>query len=232
MDRTLVDIHTGRLFLRFLREQGEISLLEIARKRFWLFQYGLGWVNAEQVAIGLGAEYRDQPEEQLRERCRLWFASHVRSWVSNVGRKRVRQHQAAGHAVAMVTSSLRQMAQPLADELSIPHLICSDLVIKDRTFTGSFELPLCYGAGKLARASELVTSLGSDLQHTVFYTDSITDVPLLAAVGHPIAVNPDVRLRRLARSRGWQIEEWTKADRPGVFPAWAAFDSQPSGTER
>jgi HAD superfamily hydrolase (TIGR01490 family) len=208
MDRTLVDVHTARLYLRFQRELGEIGRLDLLRSSFWLFQYGLGFVNAEQVVLRILADYRGKSELWLRERCRDWFGSHVRPWVSLVGRERVRQHQLAGDSVAVATSAIRQAAQPLADELSIPHLVCSDLTVREGELTGTFEPPLCYGAGKLERARALLDSLGCALEHTAFYSDSITDLPLLEAVGRPVAVNPDLRLQRLARRRGWPIENW------------------------
>lgn len=211
MDRTLIDVHTGTLYLRFQRELGEVSALDLLRKRFWLFQYGIGWVNAEGIARMLGAEYRDKPERWMRERCRGWFDEHVRVWVSSVGRERVREHQRAGHAVAIVTSTLRQMAQPLADELGIAHMVCSDLEVRDEAFTGTFELPLCYGAGKVGRVRALVESFGSTLEQATYYSDSITDLPLLEAVKKPICVNPDWRLRMVARRRGWPTENWTNA---------------------
>lgn len=213
MDRTLVDVHTARLYLRLQRELGEIGLLEVLRNSYWLLQYGFGWIQAESVALRLLAEYRGRPEEWLRERCRQWFHSHVRVWVSSVGRARVLEHRAAGHAVAIATSAVRQAALPLAEELAIEHLVCSELEVESLALTGTFERPLCYGAGKLERARALVHSLGSSLEQAVFYTDSITDLPLLEAVGHPVAVNPDPRLRRVARRRGWAIEDWRGARR-------------------
>jgi HAD superfamily hydrolase (TIGR01490 family) len=211
MDRTLVDIHTARLYLRMQREIGEIGWREALRSSYWLLQYGVGWLEPESVALRLLADYRGRPEEWLRERCRQWFQSHVRVWVSSIGRARVLQHQSAGHQVAIATSAVRQAALPLAAELSIEHLVCSELEVEEQTLTGGFEPPLCYGTGKLERARVLVQSLGCSLDRAVFYTDSITDLPLLEAVGQPVAVNPDPRLRRLARQRGWPIENWRGA---------------------
>jgi HAD superfamily hydrolase (TIGR01490 family) len=213
MDRTLVDVHTARLYLRLQRELGEIGVLQALRSSYWLLQYGLGLVQAESVALRVLADYRGRPEEWLRERCRQWFSSHVRSWVSSIGRARVLEHQSAGHHVVIATSAVRQAAQPLADELSIQHLVCSELEVQERALTGGFERPLCYGNGKLERSRALVQSLGASLDQAVFYSDSITDLPLFEAVGRPVAVNPDPRLRRVARRRGWPIEEWRGARR-------------------
>jgi len=208
MDRTLVDTHTAKLYIRFQRDLGEIGLLEALRSSYWILQYTIGVIDAEQVARYVLESYRGKSNAWLTERCQGWFGSHVLERVSAIGRARVREHLKAGHAVAIATSAVRQIAEPLAHELSIPHLLCSELEVRDGELTGSFVPPLCYGAGKLQRAKAFVESVGARLEDTAFYTDSITDLPLLEAVGHPVVVNPDARLRRAARRRGWLVEDW------------------------
>jgi phosphoserine phosphatase len=66
--------------------------------------------------------------------------------------------------------------------------------------------PVCYGQGKVVWAERFAAEWDVDLAASYFYTDSISDLPLLERVGHPIAVNPDTRLRRLARARRWPVE--------------------------
>lgn len=214
MDRTLVDTHTAKLYVRYQRDLGEIGPLQALRTSYWLLQYTIGVINAEQVAMHVLEGYRGKTDEWLRDRCQTWFSSHVREWISTVGRARVREHIKAGHAVALATSAVRQIAEPLARELSIPHLVCSELEVRDGELTGAFNRPLCYGPGKLERARALLNALGARLDQVAFYTDSITDLPLLEAVGHPIVVNPDARLRRAAKRRGWLIEDWIGAPEP------------------
>jgi phosphoserine phosphatase len=75
-------------------------------------------------------------------------------------------------------------------------------------FTGRLLRPLCYGQGKVERASRLAAALGFDLAESTFYSDSYTDLPLLSLVKEPVCVNPDLRLRREAKRRGWRIERW------------------------
>ncbi|MEQ9321797.1 MAG: hypothetical protein RIF41_21695, partial [Polyangiaceae bacterium] len=67
---------------------------------------------------------------------------------------------------------------------------------------------LCYGREKIRYAEELLEGTGARLEDAIFYSDSITDLPLLERVAEPVVVNPDARLRRLARRRGWRIERW------------------------
>lgn len=213
MDRTLVDTHTAKLYTRFQRDLGEIGLLEALRNSYWLLQYTIGVIDAEDVARHVLEGYRGKTDAWLTERCQGWFESHVLERVSARGRARVQEHQQAGHGVAIATSAVRQVAQPLARELSIPHLVCSELEVREGELTGAFDRPLCYGQGKLERAKALVLSLGGSMERAAFYSDSVTDLPLLEAVGHPVVVNPDARLRRIARRRGWPIEEWIPSRR-------------------
>jgi len=93
----------------------------------------------------------------------------------------------------------------LAEELGIEHMLVSRLVIENGRFTGDVHRPICYGAGKIHWARRFAEEHGVDLGASWFYTDSVTDLPMLEIVGHPEIVNPDPRLRREARKRGWNV---------------------------
>jgi HAD superfamily hydrolase (TIGR01490 family) len=208
MDRTLVRTHTANLYTRFQRDIGELGRFHLLRNSWWLFQYSVGMVDAERVALHVLSEYRGKTSQWLTERCDKWFAEYVKPEISREGRLKVEEHRAQGHVVAIATSAVTYSALPLAVALDIPHLVCSELEVVDGLLTGAIVSPLCYAAGKLARADAFVRSLGHSLEHAAFYTDSITDLPLLEAVGYPVVINPDLRLRRVAGQRKWPIEEW------------------------
>src|SRR5262245_18691889 len=98
MDRTLIDTHTAKLYVRFQRDLKEIGLLDALRTSYWLLEYTLGVINAEEVASHVLASYRGKTDAWLTERCQGWFESHVRQRISTIGRVRVREHLKAGHA--------------------------------------------------------------------------------------------------------------------------------------
>ncbi|MEO1336693.1 MAG: haloacid dehalogenase-like hydrolase, partial [Myxococcota bacterium] len=68
--------------------------------------------------------------------------------------------------------------------------------------------PMCFGRGKLELGRAYLESHDERLNDATFYTDSMSDLPMMEAVGHPVAVNPDPRLRRTAKDRGWPIVDW------------------------
>jgi phosphoserine phosphatase len=75
-------------------------------------------------------------------------------------------------------------------------------------FTGRAAPPLCLGEGKVRRAQQLADRYGFVLEEATFYSDSVSDVPLLERVAEPVVVNPDPRLKRIAERRRWRIERW------------------------
>ena len=209
MDRTLVRLETASLYVRYQREIGEASWRDLARTSFWVLQYTMGILDAQAVAEKVLLTIRGMPETVLAARCDDWFCRYVERHIACGGREAVRRHQDAGDLVAIVTGTSPYASRPLARRLGIDHVVSSVFELdKGGRFTGRPVQPLCLGQGKVERTRELARRCGFALGDATFYTDSISDLPLLELVGEPVAVNPDPRLMRVARRRGWRIERW------------------------
>ena len=119
------------------------------------------------------------------------------------------KHRARGDLLAIVTGATPYAAKPLARRLGIEHVVASELETDAHgVFTGRFVSPLCMGEGKVERAKRFADARGFSLAEATFYSDSFTDLPLLEIVKEPVIVNPDPRLARVAKKRGWRIETW------------------------
>ncbi len=209
MDRTLVRVDTARLYTKFRRDQGDASLRDVMQVAWWAMQYTAGVIDAPRVAEQALTRFRGKQESWLIEQTEGWFVEYVLPEVQKAGRKAVEHHRELGDVIGIATGATIYAAGPLARELSIGLVICTELEIDgDGLFTGKVIPPLSYREGKLERARRSAEQLGFALEESVFYTDSITDVPLLEAVKEPVIVNPDKRLRRVAKERGWRIEQW------------------------
>lgn len=209
MDRTLLSKETASLYVRYQRRIGEASLADLARTLGWVAQYTLGILDHAAVAAKVLRTLEGKPEHAMFTRCEDWFTSDVERYITDGGRRAVAAHLAAGDTCAIVTGASLYASRPLATRLAIPHIVSTVFEVDDRgLFTGRAEAPLCIGAGKLERAVAFAAAQGLALEEAAFYTDSITDLPLLERVAEPIVVNPDPRLRRVARQRGWRIEVW------------------------
>jgi HAD superfamily hydrolase (TIGR01490 family) len=209
MDRTLVRRETASLYVRYQREIGEANARDTLQVAWWVLQYTVGVIDVTNVAERALRKLRGTHENVLAARCDDWYRRWVEVHVADRAREVVAEHLAAGDVCAIVTGATPYAARPLAGALRIPHVVASELERDAQgMFTGLPEYPLCYGVGKVARASRLAARLGFALRDAVFYTDSITDLPLLEAVAEPVCVNPDPRLKRIAKKRGWRIEAW------------------------
>ena len=209
MDRTLLRVDSARLYTRFRRDRGEASLIDALRVGVWAAQYTLGVIDAPKVARKALEGFRGRAESWLEQSCTEWFPKYVLPELQQAGRQAVKRHRDAGDFVAIVTGATRYVAEPVAAELGIEHVICSELEIDvEGCFTGRIVEPLCYGSGKVERTSKVAEREGFRLEDAVFYSDSITDLPLLEFVKAPIVINPDRRLRKIAQQRGWPIEAW------------------------
>jgi len=213
VDGTLIAKNSGPLYMKFLRQRGEIRRRDALRTLYFYIRYRLNLLDIERAVERSSAWIRGRLESDIAARCRLWYRDMVRQYLQPELVRRVSLHRDQGHLVALLSSTTNYLADPLAEELGIEHLLVSRLVVRDGRFTGEAHKPICYGEGKLYWARRFAEQYDVDLAESFFYKDSATDVPLLEIVGHPQVVNPDPVLRRIARRRGWQVIQLRLDDR-------------------
>jgi HAD superfamily hydrolase (TIGR01490 family) len=119
--------------------------------------------------------------------------------------ERAREHQRRGEPVYLVTASSQEFADLLADVLELDGAVGTRSEIVDGRYTGKPGGPFIYGEGKVAAMLTMAEEEGLDLTGSAAYSDSISDLPMLRAVGRPIAVNPDRALREVAAKEGWEV---------------------------
>jgi HAD superfamily hydrolase (TIGR01490 family) len=122
----------------------------------------------------------------------------------------VREHQDAGRRCYIVTAASQEVVDVLAQVLAMEGAIGTRSEIKDGVYTGSLDGPFAYGEGKAKALREFATRAGIDLSASWAYSDSASDLPMLEAVGHPVAVNPDAELAQVARREGWEMLRFEK----------------------
>jgi HAD superfamily hydrolase (TIGR01490 family) len=208
MDRTLLRCNSGTMWIRYLRDRGEITRWRMLRALAWMAQYKLAILDMESVTERVVAEMAGQLEEELAEKCRAFTESLVFEHVAPKAREALARHRADGHVVAILSTSTPYVTEPLAQHLGIEHVICTRLGVVDGKFDGTHVRPACYGTGKVHWAERFAREREVDLGRSFFYTDSYSDRPMLERVGQARVINPDTRLRRHARRVGWQVDEW------------------------
>jgi putative phosphoserine phosphatase/1-acylglycerol-3-phosphate O-acyltransferase len=125
-------------------------------------------------------------------------------------------HREAGRRLVLATTTPKDMVEPLARALGFDDVVATQYQVRDGRYTGRLEGGFVWGPGKLAAVRRWAKSAGETLAECHAYSDSVYDAPLLGAVGHPHALNPDPSLAALALGRRWPIEHW---DRPPGVPS-------------
>ncbi|MBV9411224.1 MAG: HAD-IB family hydrolase [Acidimicrobiia bacterium] len=122
----------------------------------------------------------------------------------------IEEHRAAGRRVFIVSASPTEIVEPLADHLEVDEAIASRARVDDEgNYTGEMEF-YAYGENKAVAMADVAGREGIDLSASWAYSDSATDLPMLEAVGHPVAVNPDRELARVARERDWEVRKFER----------------------
>ena len=150
------------------------------------------------------------PVDQLTEDATEMFSQLLLAKSFPAGIRRVREHRAAGHHTLLITGALDVAIGPLRPLFD--DVVCASLATRaDGTFRGELVDVPPTGEARAQVLFDYADDHGFDLAEAVAYADSTSDLPMLEAVGFPVAVNPETRLSALARKRGWLVENWPKA---------------------
>lgn len=208
LDKTVLRRNTTPLYMRFLRRKGLTTSSELATVFWWYAQYNLGWIDFEKVADAAVSTVAGKDEAAMRKMVGDWAQSEILGLISDPARETIEWHARRGDVNVVLSGAPDYLAEPIAEHLGIEHVLCSRLEVVDGRFTGHPIYPLCYGTGKVTMARRLAREIGLDLEASFFYSDSVTDMPVFLAVGHPRVINPDPFLRFQARMRGWPVQMW------------------------
>ena len=216
LDQTLLAGFSATSFVRERLVTGRMSPQELSTTFYGALSFALGRTGFSALMSATTAAYRGLAESMLEEVGEEVFVKHLAKQIYPEARALVQAHQEAGHTVAIISSATRYQAAPLARDMGIEHVLCTELEVEEGVFTGEVIRPTCYGEGKAIAGRNLAAREGLDLEESFFYTDSHEDLPLLEAVGHPRPLNPNRQLAQIAKERQWPVRRFSSRGRPGV----------------
>jgi HAD superfamily hydrolase (TIGR01490 family) len=212
LDKTVISTSSSLALSRPMYRAGLVSRSALLRGAF-----------AQIVYLLVGADERKM--ERLKDSMRALTAGWERQQVEDIAREALTTlidpyiymesvdlmelHRARGRRVFIVSSSPEEVVHPLAEHLGDVEVIATRAEVEDGRYTGRLAF-YCYGENKAVAIREVAERDGVDLAASYAYSDSVTDLPMLEAVGHPVAVNPDRDLRRVAVERGWPVRDFRR----------------------
>ena len=205
MDYTVLDASSGLLYVKHLRRHKRIGRRVLLRIAWWSLLYRVSVIDVNSAVPKMLSYAEHQSASRMMAESYEWFESMLKAHIAPRAVAQMDFHRQQDHRVVLISASTQFAVQPVAEYLRTDFL-CTHLIDRDDRLTGEVIDPPCYGTGKVTWAQRYATAHGAALSAAYFYTDSHSDWPLLELVGHPVAVNPDMRLKRLAHQRGWPIE--------------------------
>jgi HAD superfamily hydrolase (TIGR01490 family) len=213
LDHTLIPFDSGMAWMRFLAQRGILPPDAPDTYLASCHQFVAGTLDIHGMHRATVAPMSPYTREQIAQ----WggeFEAEIAAQVPASMQALVRQHLDAGDLCAIVTATTRFVAEPFGRVFGVAHVVATEAAMKDGWLTGEIAGEPCYREHKLTRVegwlagpSLLLTQGLAAFNESWFYSDSASDLPLLSAVTHPVAVRPDQKLRAHAVRSAWPILE-------------------------
>ncbi len=212
LDKTVISKSSSLALSRPMYRAGLVSRSALLRGAFAQLIYllvGADERKMERLKDSMLALTAGWDRRQVEEIAREAFATLLDPYIYQESIDLMELHRARGRRVFIVSSSPEEVVRPLAERLGDVEVIATRVEVEDGRYVGRLAF-YCYGPNKAVAMREVAERDGIGLSASYAYSDSITDLPMLEAVGHPVAVNPDRELRKLAAERGWKIRDFRR----------------------
>ena len=207
LDKTIIAKSSTMAFSREFQASGLISRRAVLRSAYAQFVYVVGGADHDQM---------EKMRQFMSQLCAGWDVATVKEIVAETlhnivdplvfaeAVELIEEHKAAGRDVIIVSTSGSEVVEPIGAMLGADKVVATRMAVEDGKYTGEIKF-YAYAENKAKAVRDLARKRGYDLDESYAYSDSITDLTMLEAVGHPSAVNPDKELRKAARERGWPV---------------------------
>ncbi len=211
LDNTLLPIDSDHGWSQFLINKGVLDRDEFeARNNQFYADYKAGNLNIDEFLDFQLRPLKNNSRAQLAVWHNEFMQEVIRPNIQRSAVNLVRQHQDEQAVCMIITATNSFITQPIAQAFGIEALIATEPEMIDNEFTGKVSGLPSFREGKVTRLNQWLASKGWSLdsfESSHFYSDSINDLPLLECVTHPVAANPDDKLRAIAAERGWPTLE-------------------------
>ncbi|MDP5105741.1 MAG: HAD-IB family hydrolase [Polaribacter sp.] len=204
LDRTLINDFSAKQFLKTRLLSGKSTAKELLSQFATVLVYAAGNRDFEMLTKISALGVKGIKEKQFIDLGEEVYQDHLANTIYPEAINLIASHMEKGHQVVIISAATRYQITPIANELGIKDIFCTEMEVRKGKFTGVIT-EMCWQEGKARAGRSFAKTNNIDLSKSFFYTDSIDDYPLLEIVGKPIATNPDHKLAQLAFENDWKI---------------------------
>lgn len=217
-DGTLISGYSANVFYRERLRRLDVSPAELARSVVAGLDMSLRGSDVTRLMeVGVAA-LEGRSDDELMGFAERLFVQNLGGMLYPEALTLLRAHRQMGHTIALATSATRYQGGPLAAELGIEHVLCTELEVENGVLTGRLGGPVLWGEGKARAVREFASEQDLDLSQSYAYGNGDEDVAFLETVGRPRPLNPESGLERVARERDWPVSRFASRGRPGLRP--------------
>ena len=209
LDGTILKQNSGKILDRQAYKAGMMPRRELFFGMYLSLLHKLNLMSPLKIIEKMAEWVAGLPEKKLQEFATKVFKNNLQALIRPEIQSELRFHKARNAELVILSSAIVEICSPAARFLGMDAVISSRLEVHEGYYTGYPEGNFCVGTEKFLRLQEYCSMKGYLHGEAYFYGDTISDLQALSAVGHPVCVNPDRKLNRVANANGWDVRQWT-----------------------
>jgi len=205
LDETILSINSGSVLVREAYKKGLMSTSDLLNAIYlsWLYKFHLR--DTSIIVSGMGRWLKGMTLDEMNVLSEHVINKHLVDAIRPEIYSEIKLHRENNAEIVILSSAIIQICRPLGSYVGADNIVCTVMEVADGVFTGLPENKFCFEDEKRIRLIQYCEMKNYNLNETYYYGDSISDLPALKVVGHPVCVRPDRRLSRVSHENGWRI---------------------------
>lgn len=210
LDHTITSSVSGKELVLGAFRKGLMNRTDLVSAIYLSLVYKMNLVNPSEAIDKMGTWVKGITVGTMENLCSEVFKEVLLPSVYPEAKTEIRLHKERNAGLIILSSSLYPICHSMAEYLGMDDILCSELESVDGVLTGKATGKFCFGEEKAVRLRQYCEINNSKLQDAWYYGDALVDLPALSIVGHPVCINPERKLERIAKKNGWKINYWNK----------------------
>lgn len=205
VDDTIIKGSTALAFAREMLAYKKIRTKHYASSFYYALLHKFDKADYGKIVAYALTIVKGEKEKEIKKLAKITFNRVIKKKIYLGALKKINWHRKQNDLLVIISAGANYVIKNLGEFLNIDNILTTEVKVQNGQLTTNTLGELCYGEGKLKKALNFAKKYKINLKDCYFYTDSINDIQLLSAVGHPRVVNPDTKLKKLARKNNWKI---------------------------